>query len=75
MIRLSPLAEFQTVLQIDLVITEVRIEEWAISGLHITNVSVVVRALPLVNKLFLQLQQHHIYVVARKTTGATAMKP
>jgi hypothetical protein len=32
-------------------------------------------ALPLVNKLFMQLLQHHIYIVARKTTGATAMKP
>jgi hypothetical protein len=32
-------------------------------------------ALPLVNKLFLQLQHHYVYIVARKTTGATAMKP
>jgi hypothetical protein len=32
-------------------------------------------ALPLVNKLFLQLLQHYINIVARKTTGATAMKP
>jgi FMN-dependent NADH-azoreductase len=38
---------------------------------------VVVRALPLVNKLFSQLLQQYIYIhiVARKTTGATAMKP
>jgi hypothetical protein len=35
------------------------------------NISVVVRALPLVNKLVLQLLQHYIYVVARKTTGAS----
>jgi FMN-dependent NADH-azoreductase len=36
---------------------------------------VVVRALPLVNKLFSQLLQHYIHVFARKTTGVTAMKP
>ena len=36
---------------------------------------VVVRALPLVNKLFSQLLQHYIYVIARKTIGASAMKP
>jgi hypothetical protein len=32
-------------------------------------------AFPLVNKLFLQLRQHYMNIVAQKTNGATAMKP
>jgi hypothetical protein len=50
-------------------------ESSPIPGVLTAENSTTAAALPLVNKLFLQLMKHYVYIVTRKTTVAIAMKP